>query len=110
MPRHVTSNGLCNGFAMQSPRFSLQTMMVMLLTCCVAFSLISQLPGSSIAVAAAMVPTFWVGAATNVAGAALEGQGDDWLWGAVAMTVGGSLVCVVAIFTGVFYGLMSFLG
>lgn len=85
------------------PQFSFRMLLVMVATLGVALAVIVQPPHNYIAMMAYCVPTFWVGVLCVLVGAGVELIGDRWLLLGISTGIVGALVCVISVFTCVFY-------
>lgn len=89
-----------------APQYSLKMVLAAMATCSVSFALLSEPSHIYMMLAAGSIPTFWAGAGFAVLGGVIENQGDTWLVPGAVMAVVGSVVCVLAVFTGLFYLVM----
>ena len=85
------------------PQFSFRMMLIMVSTCGVATAVLARSPHDYITWVAGCVPVFWGGMLCLLVGAVFEMKGASWLLLGVCTGVLGALVCVISVFTGVFY-------
>ena len=85
------------------PQFSFRLLLIMVASCGIAMAIIVRSPHAYITWVASCVPVFWGGMLFVLIGAAVELRGDRWLLLGVCTGILGALVCVISVFTGVFY-------
>ena len=87
----------------QATQFSFRRLLVVMSTCGMAFAVLAYSPHEYITVAVLGIPIFWLGSTCVLVGGVLELQGDRWLLPSILVGVSGVIVCVISVFTSLFY-------